>query len=316
MTDADVVLGRIDPAYFAGGSIALRPALAGAAIDKAVGEPLGLKRLEAAFGIGEVVEENMANAARVHAVERGKELESRTLIAFGGAAPLHAARLAEKLGIRRVLVPAGAGVGSAFGFLRAPVAYEVARSRYVRLDDSFDPAFVDALFAEMRAEAEAVVKAGAPDAVLTETRTADMRYRGQGHELAVTLPVEGAGARGRLAALFEAAYASTFGRIIPGLDVEIMNWTLRLAAAQELPPPCPPQPPDKAVQPRGMRALFSAAELAMQEVPVYRRDDLDAGSVVPGPAVIAEDETTTIVPQGFVARIDPLGSIILDKETP
>jgi N-methylhydantoinase A len=315
VTDADVVLGRIDPASFAGGSIALRPELAGAAIDAGVGGPLGLKRLEAALGIGEVVEENMANAARVHAVERGKELEGRTLIAFGGAAPLHAARLAEKLGIRRVVIPAGAGVGSAWGFLRAPVAYEVARSRYVRLDDSFDAAIVGALFAEMRAEAEAVVGAGAPDAALIEMRSADMRYRGQGHELAVGLPTGGVdtGSRARLAALFEQTYAATFGRGIPGLDVEVMSWTLRLAAAQEPPPPCPPQPPDRAARPSGKRALVSAAELAMQEVPVHRRGDLGAGSVVPGPAVIAEDETTTIVPKSFAARINPIGAILLEK---
>src|SRR5882757_4460985 len=135
VTDADVVLGRIDPGYFAGGSIKLSPDKAGVAVDKSVGAPLGLKRLDAAFGVSEIVEENMANAARVHAVERGKELQDRTMIAFGGAAPIHAARLAEKLGIRRVLVPSGAGVGSAVGFLMAPVAYEVVRSRYVQLDD-------------------------------------------------------------------------------------------------------------------------------------------------------------------------------------
>jgi len=318
VTDADVVLGRLDPGYFAGGSIALLPESAGTAIDRAVGEPLGLKRFEAALGVSEIVEENMANAARVHAVERGKELQTRTLIAFGGAAPLHAARLAEKLGIRRVMIPSGAGVGSAFGFLRAPVAYEVARSRYVRLDADFDPAFVNALFAEMRHEAETVVKAGAPEAALFETRTADMRYRGQGHEITVGLPPGefDMALRTKLVASYEKAYAAAFGRVIPGLDVEIMNWTLRLFAAQEPLPPCPPQPPDRPVEARDMRAVFSSTELAMQQVPVYRRGDLGPGHVMAGPAVIAEDETTTIVPAGFVARINPLGSIILDKEGP
>jgi N-methylhydantoinase A len=318
VTDADVILGRIDPDDFAGGSIVLRPGLAGVAIDDAVGKRLGLKLPEAALGISEVVEENMANAARVHAVERGKSLEERTLIAFGGAAPLHAARLADKLGIRRIVVPAGAGVGSAFGFLSAPVSYEVARSRYVKLDESFDPAFANTLFAEMRAEAEAVVRAGAPDAELVETRTADMRYHGQGHELAVGLPVASfdTASRAALAALFEKAYAATFGRVIPGLDVEIMNWGLRLAAAQDAPPPCPPQPPDAPSRARRKRTLFSPAELAFEEVPVFRRDDLVPGSVVPGPAVISEDETTTIVPRGFVARINPLGAIVLNREKP
>ena len=318
VTDADVVLGRLDPTYFAGGTIPLEPDRAAAAIERAIGAPLGLARLEAALGISEIVEENMANAARVHAVERGKDLQARTLIAFGGAAPLHAARLAEKLGIRRVLIPSGAGVGSAFGFLQAPVAYEVARSRYVRLDDTFDTSLVNALFAEMGAEAGAVVAAGAPGAQLIETRTADMRYRGQGHEITVDLPPGefDAASRTRLAAAFAEAYASTYGRIIPGLDTEIMNWTLRLAAVREPLPPCPPQPRDRSVRPTGHRALFSATDLALQQVAIYRRDGLGPGGVVRGPAVIAEDETTTIVPQGYTARINPLSAILLEKDEP
>ena len=316
VTDADVVLGRIDPGYFAGGSIKLLPDKAGIAVDQAVGSKLDLKRLDAAFGISEIVEENMANAARVHAVERGKELQARTMIAFGGAAPIHAARLAEKLGIDRIMVPSGAGVGSAVGFLMAPVAYEVVRSRYVQLDeDKFDPDYVNRLFAEMRAEAEAVVKAGAPDAELVETRTADMRYRGQGHEITVSLPAAAfdRSSRGTLIKLYEEGYATTFGRTIPGLSVEIMNWTLRLAAAQAVMPPSPPQPADKPAKPRGKRPVYDPGDQDMKEVPVYHRDDLSVGSFVPGPAVIAEDETTTIVPKSFAARISPIGAILLEK---
>src|SRR6202050_5039411 len=188
VTDADVALGCIDPQTFSGGKMALKRDDAARAVAARIGDPLGLAAGHAALGISELVDENMANAARVHAIESGKDLRTRTLIAFGGAAPLHAARVAEKLGIGRVLIPANAGVGSAIGLLRAPVAYEVVRGRLMRVSE-FDPADANRLLADMRADAEAVVRRGAPEAKLEEKRSSLMRHRGQGHEIAVELPV-------------------------------------------------------------------------------------------------------------------------------
>src|SRR5262247_4241248 len=173
VTDADVVLGRIDPTTFSGGKIALDVAGAKRATAERIAAALNLATEHAALGISEMVDENMANAARVHAIESGKDLRPRTLIAFGGAAPLHAARVAEKLGVGRVLVPANAGVGSAVGVLRAPVAYEIVRSRLMRVS-SFDEAEANRLLAAMRAEAEAIVRSGAPAAELLEQRSAFM----------------------------------------------------------------------------------------------------------------------------------------------
>ena len=154
---------------------------------RSVGGKLGLAPEMAALGVIEMVDENMANAARVHAIESGKTYEGRTLIAFGGGGPVHACRVAEKVGIKRVLVPSGAGVGSAIGFLRAPVGYEVVRSLYQRFS-TFDVAAVNALLADMEAEAMAVVAQGSFGAPIAQSRIAYMRYVGQGHEIPVPLP--------------------------------------------------------------------------------------------------------------------------------
>jgi N-methylhydantoinase A len=315
VTDADLVLGRIRPERFAGGTIALHPDAARKAVASSIGAWLGLDATRAALGLSEVVEENMANAARVHAVERGKELAGRAMIAFGGAAPLHAARLAEKLGIATVVVPTGAGVGSAVGFLMAPFAYEVVRSRYVQLDDSFDAAAINALRREMRAEAEEVVHRGAPGAPLIESWTADMRYRGQGHEVAVTIPPGELAEAGRreLIRLFEAQYVQQFGRTIPGLGVEALSWALRLATVEPPVPSCPPAPPDRAAAPSGRAEIADPATGDFVMVPTYARTDLVPGDVVAGPALIIEDETTTLVAGAFTARIDGLGYIVLTR---
>ncbi len=342
VTDADVVLGRIDPAQFAGGSLRLAPERAVESIHGAVGKPLDLTDPLAALSISEMVDENMANAARVHAVEWGKDLSDRTMIAFGGAAPLHAARLAQKLDVGRVIVPAGAGVGSAIGMLRAAVSYEVVRSRYLRLAD-FDPGAVNALLSEMHEEARAVVAAGAEDdGGLKEARHAYMRYVGQGHEIVVSLPVRPlvAGDGETLAEAFDSEYARLYGRTIPGQEREVLSWTLTVTARKPPPPsPHPPpgedagedaaSPPPEAGAPglgagrrRGggsgtteppRRRLFDPVLAEYAAAAVHRREQLHPDGVVAGPAVIVEDQTTTVVPDGFRATVDPFGHLVLDR---
>ena len=195
VTDADSLLGYLDPDAFAEGRLRLDPERAKAVIERDVGQPLALPAPEAAQAISRMVDENMANAARIHAVEHGREISGRTLIAFGGNGPLHATRVAARTGIERIVVPRDPGVGSALGFLSAPVSYEIVRSRYTTLD-AFDFDAVNRLFEEMEHESRAVVRAGAPDAPIDIVRTAFMRYRGQGHEIEVLVAV-GPARRGR-----------------------------------------------------------------------------------------------------------------------
>jgi len=313
VTDADVMLGRIDPAHFAGGKIALDAARAAAAVGNLCGA-LGMAPTEAARGIAEIVDETMASAARVHAVENGKDTGARTLIAFGGAAPLHAARLAQKLGMRRVVIPVDAGVGSAHGFLIAPVAYEVVRTLLVRLD-ALEQGTIDALFAGMRAEAEAVVRLGARDDTLQETRTAFMRYRGQGHEVAVPLP-DGALDPTALRAAFDATYTRLYGRTIPRLEVEAVTWTLALSQVST-PPPRAAMPPDAgAAAPSNECRITDTATGETHTAAVFLRATLRPGQHVPGPAAIVEDGTTTIIPPGFTARIAAGGEIVIEDSAP
>jgi N-methylhydantoinase A len=315
VTDADLLLGRIDPAGFSGGRMALDRAAAEAAVRQDVAEPLGLPVELAALGISEIVGENMANAARVHAIESGKDARGRTLVAFGGAAPLHAARMAEKLGLDRIVVPSYAGVGSAVGFLRAPIAYEIVRSALQRLD-RFDAAGGNALFAAMRAEAEAIVRRGAGDAPLTESRSAFMRYRGQGHEIAVPLPVRSYHAEdgAALHAAFEQEYRRLYSRIIPGVEVEVLSWVLLLSAPRPTgADTAAPNPQPYTPQPVRSRPVFDPETGEFIEVAIHERRNLRPGALIPGPAVIVEDETSTVLTRAFDARIDAFGYIELTR---
>jgi len=314
VTDADLALGRIDPSVFAGGSLALDVMAADSAIDRSIGKPLALTTALAALAVSEIVDENMASAARVHAVERGKGLDDRALVAYGGAAPLHAARVADKLGIRQIVVPTGAGVGSAVGMLAAPVAYEVARSLYQRVHE-LDPALVNAQLEAMREEAHRVVEKSAGGAPLVETRTAYMRYIGQGHEISVALearPLELSDRQG-LQEAFEREYRAQFERIIPGLEAEVLSWALSLSTQVEPPAPVT-QPVGRAAPPPiGRRRVFDPAAGDFLEASVFRRMDLGPGVRVDGPALIVEDETTTVVAPAFAATVNGMGYLILER---
>jgi N-methylhydantoinase A len=315
VTDADLALGRIRPEAFAGGRIALDGAAAAAALAAKVGDPLGLDRDAAAAGIVEVVDEAMANAAREHVVECGKSLPGRTLIAFGGAAPLHAARIAEKLEIDRVLIPSGAGVGSAIGFLRAPVAYEVTRSVYVRLG-RFDAAALNRAYAAMAEDAHGVVARAAAGRPRHERRIAYMRYLGQGHEIPVPVPnqplTEDSAAALRTA--YDAAYVAQYGRPMAGVDVECV--ACAVVVASEAPDDAAGSAalPKAAGKPAAQRSLIEPATGRKHQVPLYRREALAPGAAVAGPALIEEDDTTTVVSSRFTATIEPHGYILLERK--
>ena len=316
VTDANLVLGKLDPERFAGGKIGLERARAEDAIDRDVGERLGLDGHWPAVGVVEMVDENMANAARVHAIERGKVIGRHTMVAFGGGAPLHAGRLAQKLGIERVVIPKGAGVGSAIGFLLAPIAYEVVRTLPVDFRD-FDADAVNAMLDEMHAEATAVVRDGAfPDAALDTTRVVELRYVGQGHDLRIALD-DGPLTRddGRvLKDRFEDRYRAVYGLTIDGLDIRSVSWSVTVATAPprasraEMPAARPP--PARA---DGHRSVYDAARGEALRCPIYSRAGLSPGTEIAGPAILAEDETATFVPAEFSAVLNSFDYIVMEN---
>jgi N-methylhydantoinase A len=316
VTDADVAMGLIEPEGFAGGSMTLRDDLSLEALKAHIGDKLGLSAEMSAYAVYEMVCENMASAARVHAAERGAVIGQHTMIAFGGAAPLHAARVAEKVGVSRVLVPPNAGVGSAVGFLAAPVAYEIVRSRHARVDESFSGSSVSELFQEMTSAARALVEPGAQGAPLFERRMAFMRYVGQGHEITVVLPNRELTVADvpELRRIFEAEYAAQFARIIPKAAIEVLNWSVLVSTEAKKPEAMAPVGVAEAPEPTGVRWIFDGRSEKRVEVPVYQRDAMPPGAVVPGPVVIAEDETTTYVSASFDAHIDGAGCIVMERK--
>jgi N-methylhydantoinase A len=320
VTDANLALGRYDPTRFAGGTMQLDESAAHDALASRVAPKLGLTTDMAALGIVEMVDENMANVARVHAIESGKTYEGRTLIAFGGGGPVHACRVAEKVGIRHVLVPSGAGVGSAIGFLCAPVGYEVVRSLYQRFS-TFDVEAVNTLLADMEAEAMDVVMQGSFGAPLTQNRVAYMRYVGQGHEIPVHLPArplrEGDVADIRIA--YDAQYTRFYDRPVPGSDVEIMSYAVLVATTPQDDPRTPVPAGDAVLVPEAIATRTQRVrDTITGEVSpwsVFDRTALPPGVRIAGPAIIAEDETSTLISRGWKATVNDLGYIELTQES-
>lgn len=306
VTDADLVTGTLDPSSFLGGRMVLDPNAAERAIHEAIARPLGMGLQEAAAAIQQVVDENMAQAARIHAVERGFDPRRFTLIAFGGAAPGHAWRIAQILKLRQFVVPMGAGIMSAAGMLVTPPAIEIARSRGGVLD-RVDLGEVDGLLDQMKAEARAVLaEAGVKAADATFEVAVECRYLGQSYEIQVALPPErmaifGAAA---IAEAFEARYRALYGRSLPGGRVEAITWRVRAQAPAELDRLTFEVRHAERATRKDRREVHFRGD-GILECDVYDRYGLEPGQVMSGPCIVEERESTTLVGPGAFARVDP-----------
>lgn len=310
VSDADLILGRIDPDNFAGGSIKLSAAHAERALSTDVGEPLGMDAEQAAYGLCEVVDENMANAARVHAVESGKDIGAYKMIAFGGAAPIHAARLCQKLGIDEFLVPPGAGIGSAIGFLLAPFSFEAVRTDHMAMS-AFDADRINAIIDDLTEAAEGFVSEATGGKDLERECQVFMRYRGQGWEIPVDIEQDHFTSADveTLTSLFEETYTRYFGRPIEGLEIELVSWAVKVSS--------PTPPVQKITQlerqtdatPTGARRLFDIATETWGNAVTCERTALVPGDGITGPAVIVESETATVVPKGYEATAQSDGCL-------
>ena len=305
VTDADLVQGLIEPGRFAEGRLRIDMDAAEAALASGVGQALELEAAQAAHGVSEIVDENMAAAGRMHAVESGKDLNTRLMIAFGGNGPLHATRVARRAQVDRILIPRDPGVGSAVGFLFAPVSFEIIRSRYSTLD-AINLEGLNAFFDAMIGEAETVVRAGVPEGQLTRRRQAFMRYHGQGHEIELTLP-DRALKEADIPALrlaFEEEYSRQFSRVVPGMTIEILNWALEVSseppALEKFPEILTRQP----AQPDGKRRILCDVSGKWRDAETYERETLEVGDHLSGPALIVEPQTTTFVSADFSAHVD------------
>ena len=315
VTDADLVLGYLDPQYFLGGKMQLDRARAEEAIRKRVAEPLGVDLARAAWGMHDVVNENMTNAARIHLVERGRDQRRYGMMAFGGAGPVYAYRVAEKLKLQQIICPPAAGVASAFGFLVAPMAFDFVQT-YLSSLRGIDFAHLNTIFDEMEARGRALLRqAGVPDEAMTVSRLADMRYLHQGFEINVPVAdgLLGPDDIPHLQANFDGAYERLYKRLNPNVDVEALNWrvivsgprpAIRVQRVDHWPPPT------DATR-RGERPAYFPEAAGYVDCPVYDRYQLAPGMALRGPAIIEERESTVVAGPKARVEVDAYRNVVL-----
>jgi len=313
VTDANLVLGYLNPDYFAGGSVRLDVAAARHAIVARVAQPLALSAEDAAWGIHAIVNTNMELATRIVSIERGRDPRELTFIAFGGSGPVHGCRLAQALGVPRVILPAAAGVTAAIGLLAAEVRFDVART-WVRRLDALDPHALTTMFDEMAAQATAVVHESGPGATVGIVRSVDARYVGQGYELTVPVPSGpiDAAALGRIRAAFDEIYAMRYGYANPTEPVETVTW--KLAAVGGAPRVALAKAASDARDGglKGRRRAWFPETGGWTECAIYDRYALAPGSRLDGPAIVEERESTSVLPPGTAATVDEYANLIVE----
>jgi N-methylhydantoinase A len=315
VTDADLLLGYLNPSHFLGGKMVLDREKSKKILKERLADRLGMSVMKAAYGIRRVVDENMANAARVYAVEKGLDYKAFSMIAFGGQGPNHGYSLAKLLDIKEIIIPPKAGVGSALGFLVSPISFDMVRS-YLSPLQKIDLNHLNALFEEMEREGKGLLEsAGVPEAEIRIIRTSDMRYVGQGHEISVTLP-QGEFTEKSLDEIYKSfaiEYERIFHRVNPEVDIEGLNW--RIVAVG-------PRPiseikkvaaentnSEKAL--KGIRKAYSAERDDFIDFHVYDRYRLLSGMKVEGTAIIEETESTSIIGSDGSAEVDEYQNLII-----
>jgi N-methylhydantoinase A len=314
VTDADLVLGYLSPDYFLGGKMHLNLEKARRAIEEKIARPLKVDLLRAAWGIHQVVNENMANAARIHLVEKGRDPRDYNLIAFGGAGPVHAHRVAERLKLKTLVCPLAAGVTSAFGMLTAPLAFDFVQSYVTSLSD-LDFAVLERLYADMEERGRDLLAAAGVEGDITLTRSADMRYLHQGFEIRVPLP-SGRLTKDDLPALrrsFAEEYERLYKRLNPGVEIEVVNW--RLVASGPQPQITLPEP-DAAGRSltaarKGERPVYLPEHNGFVPCSVYDRYLLPVGASFSGPAVVEERECTVVIGSHAHANVDEEQNLVI-----